>query len=79
MLETRQRIAKSSITPSICLNHGPTMSMYYEDPDHNAVELFYDNKFSEEQILAFDPAELLQELRTGKIVAELTAWSPRGE
>jgi catechol-2,3-dioxygenase len=91
MLETHQRIAKSSITPSMCLNHGPTMSMYYEDPDHNAVELFYDNKFSEEEIVAFyeggddhvlapirfDPAELLQQLRAGTSVAELTAWSPR--
>lgn len=93
MLETHQRIAKSSILPLMCLNHGPTVSMYYEDPDHNAVELFYDNHYTEEQIIEFyeggdrhvlapirfDPEEMLQERRAGKTVAELTAWAPRSK
>jgi len=56
------------------LNHGPTISMYYTDPDKNVVELFFDTAYTEEQIVEFyaggdsnafgatpfDPAEMLQ-------------------
>jgi hypothetical protein len=66
------------------------MSVYYQDPDRNVVELFYDTKYSQEQLaefytggdryvlsaIPFHPAEKLEELRGGKTVAELTAWSP---
>jgi catechol 2,3-dioxygenase len=31
------------ITPSLCLDHGTTISMYYADPDRNVVELQVDN------------------------------------
>jgi catechol-2,3-dioxygenase len=93
LLETHARLLGSSTTPSICLNHGPTMSIYYQDPDKNTVELYYDTRFTEEDMLAFyaggdryvlspipfDPAEVLEELRSGKSVAELTAWSPPAE
>ena len=91
LLEKYERLAESAIVPMICFNHGPTMSMYYEDPNRNTVELYYDTEYSEEQIAAFyaggdeyvlgaipfDPAETLKELRGGTTVAELTAWSPR--
>jgi catechol-2,3-dioxygenase len=93
LLEKHGRLAESSVTPGICLNHGATMSMYYEDPDRNTVELFYDTGFSEQEIIdfyaggdryvlsatPFDPAEMLRDLRSGKTVAELTAWSPPSE
>ena len=73
------------------MNHGPTMSMYYEDPGRNTVELYYDTRYTEEQItefyaggdryvlsaIPFDPAELLKRLRGGTAVAELVAWVPR--
>jgi len=29
------------------------MSMYYEDPSRNTVELFYDTRYTEEQIAEF--------------------------
>jgi catechol-2,3-dioxygenase len=29
-------------TPVHCVNHGPTLSFYYEDPDGNGVEFFVD-------------------------------------
>ena len=91
LLETHERLAGSAIVPKACLNHGPTLSMYYEDPTKNNVELYFDTRYSEEQIAAFyaggdryvlgaipfDPAEVLKELRGGKPVAELTAWAPR--
>ena len=90
LFETHERLAGSSILPAVSLNHGPTMSIYYQDPDRNVVELFYDNQYTDEQIAEFyaggdgyvlgaapfDPAKMLAELRGGKTVAELTAWSP---
>jgi catechol-2,3-dioxygenase len=90
LLETHARVAKESINPTECMNHGPTMSIYYHDPDKNMIELFYDNRYSEEQIVewygggdsyvrsatSFDPEEKLQQLQAGATVAELTAWAP---
>jgi len=90
LLDAHVRIAGSSILPTMCLNHGPTISMYYMDPDKNVVELFFDTAYSEEQIIEFyaggdrnafgatpfDPAEMSQGLRSGKPLAELIAWSP---
>ena len=91
LLETYERLAESLIVPKVCLNHGPTVSMYYEDPGENTVELYYAD-YTEEQItefyaggdrcvlsaIPFDPAELLKELRGGMSVAELIAWVPCG-
>lgn len=90
LFETYERLAGSSILPTVSMNHGPTMSVYYQDPDRNVVELFYDTKYSQEQLaefyaggdryvlsaIPFDPAKKQEELRGGKTVAELTAWSP---
>jgi len=90
LFETYERLAGSSILPTVSMNHGPTMSVYYQDPDRNVVELFYDTRYTEDQLaefyaggdryvlsaIPFDPAEKLAELRGGKPVAELTAWSP---
>jgi catechol-2,3-dioxygenase len=91
LLETRERLAESVIVPTVCLNHGPTMSMYYEDPSRNTVELYYDTRYTEEQIaefyaggdryvlgaIPFDPVEVLKDIRRGKTVADVTAWAPR--
>jgi catechol-2,3-dioxygenase len=91
LFEAYGRLAGSSILPTVSLNHGPTMSIYYQDPDRNVVELFYDNRYTDEQIGEFyaggdryvlgaipvDPAQLAEQLHGGKPVAELTAWSPR--
>jgi catechol-2,3-dioxygenase len=87
------RLAALSTTPTICLNHGATMSMYYDDPDKNSVELYLDSGYTEEELAAFygggdsyvlgatpfDPAALLKGLGEGKSVAELIAWSPPGK
>ena len=61
-----------AITPEFCINHGPTTSMYYFDPDKNQIELQVDNvpeekfaeyfengEFTENPIgIKFDPDEL---------------------
>ncbi|MFC8828794.1 VOC family protein [Streptomyces sp. NPDC057137] len=90
LLDAHVRIMDSSIRPTMCLNHGPTISLYYTDPDGNVVELFFDTAYTEEQIVEFyaggdgnafgatpfDPAEMRRELVGGKPVAELIAWAP---
>ena len=47
LLGTYSRLKAKGIEPFWCINHGPTMSMYYKDPDGNQVEL---------QVDAFDKA-----------------------
>ena len=43
LLDTYTRLKESGIRPHWCINHGPTTSMYYRDPDNNQVELLVDN------------------------------------
>jgi catechol-2,3-dioxygenase len=90
LFEAYERLLGSSISPAGCFNYGPTVSIYYQDPDKNIVELFYDKDLTEEQLrdfyaggdryilgaTAFDPDELLKGLRAGTPAAELVAWSP---
>jgi catechol-2,3-dioxygenase len=38
-----ERLKAAGITPRRTVNHGPTTSMYYDDPDGNGVELQVDN------------------------------------
>jgi 2,4-dichlorophenol 6-monooxygenase len=87
-----ERLTELSITPAGCFNYGPTLSIYYQDPDKNTVELFYDKGLTEEQLLdfyaggdryilgaaPFDPDALLRGLRAGQAEAELVAWAPPG-
>jgi catechol-2,3-dioxygenase len=69
------------ILPSTCLNHGPTTSMYYVDPDGNRLETQVDNfetaeavneflaskHFAENPIGSeFDPEDLLKRLESGE-------------
>jgi catechol 2,3-dioxygenase len=42
LLDTYVRLREHDILPHACLDHGMTMSFYYEDPDGNSVELQYD-------------------------------------
>ncbi len=43
LMATYRRLADAGIDPVWCINHGPTTSIYYEDPDGNRVELQVDN------------------------------------
>lgn len=69
------------ILPTTCLNHGPTTSMYYTDPDGNRIETQVDNFDSAEEASAFmasaefaqnpigtdfDPEELCRRLNNGE-------------
>lgn len=85
LLTTYERLKQAGILPFVCVNHGPTTSLYYHDPDHNRIELQVDNfadmneattlmqeQFSINPVGAeFDPEDLLARLRSGVDHAEL--------
>lgn len=43
LVHTYERLKGLGILPVWCINHGPTTSMYYRDPDGTRVELQIDN------------------------------------
>jgi catechol 2,3-dioxygenase len=81
------RLRTLGITPSACLDHGMTISMYHADPDRNVVELqvynFHDwaksskymrtsQEFAGNPIgVLFDPGRAYDALRAGKTHEEL--------
>jgi catechol-2,3-dioxygenase len=88
LLDTYVRLRERQVRPFFCVNHGPTTSMYYRDPDGNRVELQIDNFATVAEGLAwmqtpafadnpvgveFDPDDLDVRFRAGVPVAELVA------
>ncbi|GGO99428.1 hypothetical protein [Wenjunlia tyrosinilytica] len=74
LLANYQRLKERNVLPTMCLNHGATVSLYSRDPDGNHVELQVDafdsveeaNTFMESPIhqnnpigVEFDPGEML--------------------
>jgi len=43
LLRRYRTLKDAGVTPHMCLDHGLTMSFYYQDPDGNSVELQSDN------------------------------------
>jgi len=87
LLDTYTRLKDSGIQPYWCINHGPTTSMYYRDPDNNQVELLIDNfddvrdgkaymqspAFAENPIgVPFEPDAFVTRFRAGASAEELT-------
>ena len=86
LLATYARLKSDGVEPYWCINHGPTTSMYYRDPDGNQVELQVDNFTTKEELKAFfatdvflknpigvefKPDELLRKFREGVPEKEL--------
>src|SRR5207244_2186595 len=86
LVDTYVRLREAGIRPFFCVNHGPTTSMYYRDPDGNRVELQIDNfataeegqdwmlspAFDQNPIgVEYDPDILVERFRSGVPVAEL--------
>ncbi|EME87490.1 uncharacterized protein MYCFIDRAFT_212905 [Pseudocercospora fijiensis CIRAD86] len=74
------------ITPGWCVNHGPTTSMYYKNPDGNQIETQFDNFGTAEEATAmmqtpafdenplgadFDPEDLCRSVEAGESVASI--------
>jgi catechol 2,3-dioxygenase-like lactoylglutathione lyase family enzyme len=81
LLATYERLKASDILPSWAINHGPTISFYYRDPDGNQMEFqienfgsveesaayFFTKDFAENPIgVEFDPEDLLKRFRAGE-------------
>jgi catechol 2,3-dioxygenase-like lactoylglutathione lyase family enzyme len=86
LLHTYNRLKdEHGIAPEFCINHGPTTSMYYFDPDKNQIELQVDNvpeekfaeyfengEFTDNPIgITFDPDEMTEKLAAGVPEADL--------
>ena len=81
LVATYERLDKAGIRPVTCMNHGPTTSMYYADPDGNQVELQVDNYDTVEEAgkfffspafarnpigVDFEPSALAQRFHSGE-------------
>lgn len=57
LVATYERLKALGIEPYWTINHGPTISFYYRDPDNNQIELQVDNFATIEETNAFLAAE----------------------
>ena len=94
LLFTYARLREHGISPYWCINHGPTTSLYFKDPDGNRVELQVDNLPTHEAIdrwmrasdfaanpigVVFDPDDLLARYRAGEALDTLLTRPPLPE
>lgn len=90
LLARYDSLRENGITPAVCIAHGVTTSMYYQDPDGNFVEMQIDNfaepddataymhgpEYAADSVgPAFDPQAMLKARRDGAGVDELTVRS----
>lgn len=88
LLATFRRLKTAGVTPYWSINHGPTVSLYYKDPDGNRVELQYDVFDRPADLdaffgggayvrnfmgIRFDPEELIRRYESGEPLESLTA------
>jgi catechol-2,3-dioxygenase len=85
LLANYRRLKNLGIEPFWTINHGPTISMYYRDPEGNKVELQVDVFETTEQIndflakyypenfmgVIFDPEEMIRKFEAGAPIEEL--------
>jgi hypothetical protein len=91
LLSTYRRLKESGIEPVRCINHGPTTSMYYRDPDGLRVELQIDNFATSEEAHAYltgrdfadnpigviyDPEQLIRDYEAGLALDDLLRRPP---
>lgn len=86
LLEKYEALKAVGIEPYVPVQHGPTTSIYYRDPDGSLAELQIDNMTPDEATAylhgpnyaedaigpSFDPEMMLAALRAGTPVSELT-------
>ena len=94
LLSTYKRLKSLEIVPYLSINHGPTTSLYYHDPDKNEVELGCDNFETREELnewfanglfaknfygYNFDPEVAYAQHMSGAPDAEVFAETYRGD
>ena len=70
LLSTYRRLEALGIKPAWTINHGPTTSFYYADPDGNRVEFQVENFSTNEEVEAFVDSDAF---RTNPIGVEFDA------
>ncbi|KAM5383720.1 hypothetical protein ACJZ2D_001709 [Fusarium nematophilum] len=86
LLTAYQQRKARGISPIWCINHGPTTSIYYQDPDGNQLETQVDNFGTVEEASAmmaspeyaenpigvdFDPEDVIRRLKVGESEATI--------
>jgi catechol-2,3-dioxygenase len=85
LLANYRRLKALGVEPYWTINHGPTISMYYRDPDGNKVELQVDVFQTGEEVntflaqyypenfmgIIFDPEEMVRKYEAGVPIPEL--------
>lgn len=86
LLANYLRLKEAGVHPYWCINHGPTTSIYYRDPDGNQIETQVDNFDTHEALVGyfeteefrnnplgvqFDPDRLVELYRQGAAEVEL--------
>jgi catechol 2,3-dioxygenase-like lactoylglutathione lyase family enzyme len=94
LLSTYERLKGEGIEPVWCINHGPTVSLYYADPDGSRIELQIDvfagiaeakawmaeSDFAQNPIgIVFDPDQMLADFKAGVAREELVKRRPLRE
>ena len=89
LLSQYERLRDRGLRPAVAVNHGPTISLYYMDPEGNGVEFLIDRFTTSEEATAFmtgpifkknpvgvdiDPEALLAAMRAGAGDEELTSY-----
>lgn len=88
LFDTYERLRALDVSPHWCINHGPTLSMYYMDPMQNQVELQIDTMtrdeardFMESEVfranpigIEFNPEELNKRRKAGESFRALTEY-----
>ena len=94
LFQTYRRLKAEGIEPFWCINHGPTLSMYFKDPDGSRVELQVDTMPTADAIdtwmrsgdfaanpigIVFDPEELIARYEAGEALETLLVRPPLPE
>jgi catechol 2,3-dioxygenase-like lactoylglutathione lyase family enzyme len=90
LLANYRRLKRAGVVPFWCINHGPTLSLYYRDPDGNKIETQYDvfdtaeaatefihRHYGENFMgIIFDPDELAARYEAGEPLGDLVRRPP---
>jgi catechol 2,3-dioxygenase-like lactoylglutathione lyase family enzyme len=90
LLANYRRLKSVGIVPYWTINHGPTISLYYRDPDANRVELQYDvfdtaqgaNQFVADHYaenfmgIIFDPEDMIRAFERGDTLEDIVKRPP---
>ena len=88
LLANYRRLERQGVRPYWAINHGPTISLYYKDPDGNRLELQVDVFERAEELdaffasgaydenfmgVVFDPQQMIERYEAGDALAGITA------